>query len=138
MRSFQSVKRLLLWPLAVLLITTAAAQDSTVAKKPPAKVQYGIASFYANKFNGRLTANGEIFSQKKMTCAHNSLPLGTYIRVTNLRNKRSVVVKVNDRLHHRNKRLVDLTRAAAQQLGFIKSGTTRVRVDVLGKKPPSS
>ncbi len=119
------------------LIQSIEAQDST-AKKPSSKskIQYGIASFYSNKFNGRKTANGEIFSQKKLTAAHNSLPLGTYVRVTNLRNKKKVIVKVNDRLHHRNKRVIDLTRAAAQSLGFIKAGTTRVKIEVLGKKPP--
>jgi rare lipoprotein A len=115
---------------------TLFAQD-TVAVKPvkaKSKIQYGIASYYSNKFNGRKTANGEIFSQQKLTAAHNSLPLGTYVKVTNLRNKKTVVVKINDRLHARNKRLIDLTRAAAQKLGFIKSGLTRVKVEVLGKK----
>jgi rare lipoprotein A len=112
------------------------AQDSSTIKfaKPKSKVQYGIASFYSNKFNGRKTANGEIFSQQKLTAAHNSLPLGTYVRVTNLRNKKSVVVKINDRLHARNKRLIDLTKLAAQKLGFVKSGLTRVKIEVLGKK----
>lgn len=125
--------------LLLFVCSAALAQDSAGrSNKGKAKIQYGIASFYANKFNGRKTSNGEIFNQQKMTCAHNSLPLGTYIRVTNLRNKKSVVVKVNDRLHHRNKRLVDLSRSAAQKLGYIKSGTTRVKVEVLGKKPPSS
>lgn len=100
------------------------------------QVQYGIASYYADKFEGRRTSNGEIFRQKLLTAAHNSLPLGTYIRVINLRNRKSVVVKVNDRLHHKNTRLVDLSRAAATKLGFIRSGITRVRVEVLGKTPP--
>lgn len=115
------------------------AQDSArvAVASPKPVIQYGIASYYSNKFQGRKTSNGEIFSQKKLTAAHNTLPLGTYIRVTNLRNKKSVVVRVNDRLHHRNKRLVDLSRAAASQIGFISAGTTRVRVEVLGKKPPA-
>lgn len=95
------------------------------------KVQYGIASYYSDKFVGKKTANGEIFSQKKLTAAHNSLPLGTYIKVTNLRNHKTVKVKINDRLHHRNKRLVDLSRAAAKKLGFINSGLTRVKVEVI-------
>lgn len=114
----------------------SVAQDSTVAKpsKPKTKVQYGIASFYSNKFNGRKTASGEIFSQQKMTAAHNTLPLGTYVKVTNLRNKRTVIVKINDRLNARNKRLIDLSRTAATKLGFIKSGLTRVKIEVLGKK----
>mgnify|MGYP000880797242 FL=1 len=117
------------------------AQDtSTTVKKTgstKSKIQYGVASYYSNKFNGRKTSNGEIFSQQKMTAAHNSLPLGTYVRVTNLRNGKTVVVKINDRLHHRNKRILDLTRSAAQKLGFLKSGLTRVKIEVLGKKPPA-
>ena len=98
------------------------------------KLLYGTASFYANKFSGRKTANGEIFSQVKMTAACNVLPLGTWVKVTNLRNGKSVIVKVNDRLHAKMKRLVDLTRAAGQKLGFINSGVTKVKVEVLGKK----
>jgi rare lipoprotein A len=127
--------------ICTLIISHAViAQDSikTPKKKPVSRVQYGTASFYSNKFTGRKTANGEIFSQKKMTAAHNSLPLGTYVRVTNLRNKRSVVVKINDRLNARNRRLIDLSRSAAQQLGFIKSGLTRVKLEILGKKPPQT
>ena len=114
--------------------TTPSTKKTDNAK---AKIQYGVASFYNNKFNGRKTANGEIFNQKKLTAAHNSLPLGTYVRVTNLRNGKTVIVKINDRLHHKNKRIIDLTRAAATQLGFIKSGLTRVKLEVLGKKPPA-
>jgi rare lipoprotein A len=113
-----------------------AQVDSTVAAKPAKvkKVLYGQASFYANKFQGRKTANGEIFDQKKLTCACNVLPLGTWIRVTNLRNNKSVIVKTNDRLHPRMKRIVDLSRAAAAKLSFISSGLTRVKIEVLGKK----
>ena len=95
------------------------------------KVQYGVASFYADKFVGRQTASGEIFRQNKMTAAHNTLPLGTYVKVTNLRNNKKVVVKINDRLHHRNKRLIDLSKSAARKLGFIQSGLTRVKVQVV-------
>lgn len=127
--------------VAILFLTISFANGQDTAKRPapvPKKmIQYGIASFYSDKFQGRKTASGEIFSQKKLTAAHNTLPLGTYIRVTNLRNRKSVVVRVNDRLHHRNKRLVDLSRAAANKIGFIKAGTTRVRVEVLGKNPPA-
>ena len=97
---------------------------------------YGQASFYANKFEGKKTANGEIFSQKKLTCACNVLPLGTWIRVTNLRNGRTVVVKTNDRLHPRMKRIIDLSKAAAVKLGYVGAGLTRVKVEVLGKKAP--
>jgi rare lipoprotein A len=95
------------------------------------KVEYGIASFYANKFNGRKTANGEVFSQKKLTAAHNKLPFGTMIKVTNLRNNKSVIVKVNDRLHERNKRVVDLSFAAAKKIGSVEAGIVRVKVEVV-------
>jgi len=109
--------------------------DTTGLKK---KYHYGTASYYADKFEGRKTASGEIFSQKKMTAACNVLPLGTWIRVTNLRNGKSVIVKVNDRLHPRMTRLVDMSRTAAKQLGYIRSGLTRVKVEVFGKKKPQN
>ena len=105
-----------------------------VKHKKTTRVFYGQASFYANKFNGRKTANGEIFDQKKLTCACNVLPLGTWIKVTNLRNGRSVIVKVNDRIHPRMKRIVDLSRSAAQKLGYVSSGLTRVKVEIVDKK----
>src|SRR5215210_8845371 len=88
-------------------------------KLPVSLVDTGVASYYHSKFQGRITASGELYDQDKLTAAHNRLPLGTRIKVTNLRNKRTVIVKVNDRLHHRNKRLVDLSRAAATKLGYI-------------------
>lgn len=91
----------------------------------------GYASFYSNKFIGKKTANGEVFSQNKLTCAHNSLPMGTILKVTNLSNDKSVVVRVNDRLHYRNSRLVDLSRAAAKTLDFKGGGVIKVRVEVL-------
>jgi len=93
----------------------------------------GVASFYSDKFIGKKTANGEIFSQEKLTCAHNTFPFGTKILVTNLTNQKSVVLRVNDRLHHRNPRLVDLTRAGAKKLGFNKAGIIKVRVEKLRK-----
>jgi rare lipoprotein A len=109
--------------------------DDSNSKLP--KVLYGTASYYANKFQGRTTANGEVFDQQKMTAACNVLPFGTWIRVTNLRNGRSVIVRVTDRLHVRMTRLVDLSRAGAEKLNYVKSGLTRIKVEVLGKKKPS-
>jgi rare lipoprotein A len=104
------------------------------AKKPVKKIFYGQASFYANKFHGRKTASGEIFNQHKLTAACNAVPLGTWLKVTNLRNGKTVIVKVNDRLHQGMRRVTDLTLAAAKQLGFVKAGVTRVKVEVLGKQ----
>jgi rare lipoprotein A len=125
----------LLLPL-FLTATTLCAQPRSAGKAGLQKkgaVQYGTASYYANKFQGRPTASGELYDKNKMTCAHNSLPMGTWIRVTCLRNKRSVIVKVTDRLHHRNKRLVDLSRMAAAKLGYLKRGLAKVKVEILDK-----
>ena len=102
--------------------------------KKPVKVQYGIASFYANKFNGRRTANGEIFNQKNLTGASNTLPLNVWVKVINLRNKKSVVVKITDRMHKRNMRLIDLSKASAHLLGYTGNGLTHVKIEVLGKR----
>jgi len=122
----------------ILPVSLAHAQKSTLAKEEkhqkPKRVFYGQASFYANKFNGRKTASGEIFDQKKMTCACNVLPLGTWVRVTNLKNGKSVVVKTNDRIHPKMRRVVDLSKAAAHKLGFVSRGLTRVKVEVIDKK----
>ncbi len=115
-------------------IDTAVKQSNKINSKKTGKTLYGQASFYSNKFDGRQTANGEIFRQKKFTAACNSLPMGTWIEVTNLRNGKVVVVKINDRLHPKMKRLVDLTRAGAESLGFISAGLTRVKVTVLKKQ----
>jgi rare lipoprotein A len=120
----------------VLSCLPAVGQDTVKTNTSKPKILYGTASYYANLFNGRKTANGEIFSQDKMTAACNVLPLGTWIRVTNLRNGRTVIVKINDRLHPRMKRIVDLSRSAAQKLNYIRSGLTRVKVEVLEKKNP--
>ena len=105
--------------------------------KPAAdKVQYGVASYYADKFEGRKTYTDEIFSQEKLTGASNTLPMHTWVRVTNLHNHKSVIVQINDKMHPRNKRLIDLSRAAATRLGYAGRGLTRVRIDVLGKERP--
>lgn len=99
-----------------------------------AKSFFGIASYYADKFIGRKTANGAIYSHAKATAACNILPLGTWIRVTNLRNKKSVIVQVNDRLHPKNKRIVDMSRSGAEKLGYIGRGLTQVKVEVVERK----
>jgi rare lipoprotein A len=104
------------------------------ASKNANKILYGLASFYAQKFHGRETANGEIFSHAKFTAACNVLPLGTWVQVTNLRNGKIIVVRTNDRLHPKTRRIIDLTYAAAQKLGFVKNGLTRVKIEILDQK----
>lgn len=100
------------------------------------KTLYGTASFYANKFEGRQTANGEIFSQKKFTAASNIINLNEWVRVTNTRNNLSVVLRITDRMHKNNKRLIDLSKSAAKKLKYTGHGLAHVKVEVLGKKLP--
>lgn len=111
-------------------------------------VDQGKASWYGKKFHGYATASGEIYDMYEMTAAHRSLPLPTYARVTNLANGNTVIVKVNDRGPFHGNRLIDLSYAAAAQLGILRNGTGRVRVEAIdpvawqarhrGQQPSSS
>lgn len=112
------------------------SSKSKNSEKSNNRIIYGLASFYGNQFQGRPTASGEIFSQTKFTCACNMLPLGTWVKITNVKNGRSVIVKVNDRLHPRMRRIADLSKVAAKQLGYLSWGITRVKVEVYGKTRP--
>lgn len=99
-------------------------------------VETGIASWYGKKAEGRMTASGEIFHADSMTAAHKTLPMGTLVRVTNLRNDSVVIVKINDRLPKSStKRCIDLSSGAAKKLDFLRTGTTPVRVEVIGTAP---
>jgi rare lipoprotein A len=100
--------------------------------------QFGRASWYGDDFQGQPTASGEAFDMNQLTCAHRSLPLGSLVRVTNLRNHRSVVVRVNDRGPMVPTRIVDLSYAAARVLGFRGRGTARVRLELIDASPTRS
>ena len=117
------MKKLKLLALASLLLTavTATAQISEI----------GMASFYADKFEGKTTASGEVFKQSKLTAAHRTLPFGSVVKVTNLNNNLSVTVTINDRGPFVDKRIIDLSRAAAEKLKFIDNGTTNVKIEVV-------
>ncbi|MBC6717476.1 MULTISPECIES: septal ring lytic transglycosylase RlpA family protein [Aurantimonas] len=91
----------------------------------------GSASYYGKRFHGRRTANGESFNMNSMTAAHKTLPFGTKVRVTNRRNGKSVVVRINDRGPYHGGRIIDLSRAAASKIGMIHSGTAKVSLDIL-------
>ena len=91
----------------------------------------GVASYYHSKFDGRVTASGEIYNQNDLTAAHISYPFNTIVRVTNLSNKRSVKVRINDRKPDMNGRLIDLSYAAAKELDFIINGIAEVKIDVI-------
>jgi rare lipoprotein A len=94
------------------------------------RAELGLASWYGEESSG-LTASGEAFDRKELTAAHRTLPLGSKIEVTNLRNNRSLVLRVNDRGPNVTGRLVDVSKAAAERLGFMSSGRTAVQVRVL-------
>ena len=91
----------------------------------------GVASYYHSKFNGRKTATGEVFNNKLLTAANNFLKLGTLVKVTNLINGKSVVVKINDRMNAKNKRLIDLSQEAARQLDLFTRGVGEVSLEIL-------
>jgi rare lipoprotein A len=115
--------------LLVLLLLCSAAL---------AQVQTGKASFYADKFEGRPTASGEKYRHNKLTAAHKTLPFGTKVKVTNLDNNKTVEVVINDRGPYVDGRIIDLSKSAAEQLGFINQGLAEVKMEIIdpgdGKK----
>jgi rare lipoprotein A len=92
----------------------------------------GLASWYGRDFHGRLTANGEVFDMEAISAAHPTLPIPSYARVTNLANRRSIIVRVNDRGPFKDNRLIDVSYKAAELLGFHKNGIARVQVEYVG------
>jgi rare lipoprotein A len=122
-----------------------ATTQATARKAAPGNLearrhwfQFGRASWYGRDFQGQTTANGEAYDMNAMTCAHRSLPLGSLIRVTNLRNHRSIFVRVNDRGPVPVTRVLDLSYAAARTLGFTSSGIANVRIDLVATRPTRS
>ena len=120
-----------------------AIPDKDLGKVPDTKTdadkkrhwyQIGRASWYGEELQGQQTASGEDYDMNKLTCAHRSLPLGSLIRVTNLRNHKTVVVRVNDRGPMPQNRVIDLSFAAASFLGFSSRGTAPVRLDLVNSK----
>ena len=90
----------------------------------------GVANFYSDKFQGKKMASGEVYDKDKLTASHKKLPYGTKVKVTNLENEKSVVVTINDRMAASNPAVIDVTRRAAEELGFVKSGKTKVKLEV--------
>lgn len=110
---------------------TVLGKRYTVLDSAAGYRERGTASWYGRKFHGRKTSNGEIFDTYKATAAHRSLPIPTYVRVTNLNNQRSMIVRVNDRGPFHGNRLIDLSYGAAVKLGFAKQGTAPVLVETV-------
>ena len=108
--------------------------DTMVTESPPpSRVQVGVASWYGKEFHGRPTASGEIYDMYQPTAAHRTAPLGTYALVTNLDNRQSVRVRINDRGPHKRHRILDLSYEAARQLDLVRPGSGRVQVDFLAE-----
>jgi rare lipoprotein A len=120
--------------LSVSLLSTCAAVSAKGSTPKPgvhSQQQIGVVSYYSDRYQGRRTASGERYDNTKLTGTHGSLPFGTRVRVTNLKNHRSVVVRVTDRARSHNGRLMDLSRQAARELDFIEAGTAKVKLEVL-------
>jgi rare lipoprotein A len=150
-----------IFTLFALFICACASRTSTYSPPPPSKPghpkpykvlgkwyqplphsegfrQRGMASWYGRDFHGKKTSNGEIYNMYAMTAAHKTLPLGTYVRVYNLENNRSVVVRINDRGPFVRGRVIDLSYTAAKDIGIVGPGTARVEVVALGRRTSSS
>jgi rare lipoprotein A len=115
-----------------------ASSPRFVVREPPevatssaAFVQDGIASYYAEEFHGRKTSNGETYDMNDLTAAHQTLPFGTIVKVTNKATGRSVIVRINDRGPFLKDRIIDLSKGAAEKIGMIGPGTAEVHLEIL-------
>lgn len=136
-----SCHRLLLLPACVFLFLSGCATKKGLIVEPdkpdeiydakPVSVEYGKASYYYGRWIGRKTANGEIYRATDVTAAHKKLPFNTMVRVTNLRNGKSVIVRINNRGPYIKGRIIDMSLVAAQRIDMTKAGVVPVRVEVL-------
>ncbi|MGL5336548.1 MAG: septal ring lytic transglycosylase RlpA family protein [Enterovibrio sp.] len=118
-------------------VKKAAAGTKTSKTKPaPAPIgfeQSGLASWYGPRYHGKPTASGEKFNMHAFTAAHRALPFGTKVKIINLKNNQQVTVQINDRGPYSGKRIIDVSQAAAKQLGMLQSGLTKVKITVIEK-----
>jgi len=119
---------LILLPVVVLLVSSCHRKRVPASSEKVSGTETGMASFYAESYHGRKTANGEIYNSSKLTAAHKKLPFGTKVKVTNLSNGKSVKVRINDRGPFVAGRIIDLTRSAAQKIDMVNEGVVRVRI----------
>lgn len=98
---------------------------------PPLETVYGTASYYADKYNGRITFNGEVYDMNGISAAHPSYKMNTVVRITNLANNKSVIVRINDRMPLREDRIIDLSLGTAKELDFVKQGLADIKLEVL-------
>lgn len=118
-----------------ILFTNLLFCEISNAQKPSCET--GTASYYASEFHGKKTASGEKYNMNALTAAHNTLPFNTYVKVTNLSNNLSVIVRINDRGPHTKKRIIDLSKAAAKKIGLIQCGVAKVKVEIIDKDEES-
>jgi len=111
-------------------VSSLPPRPSAIPKEAP---ETGEASWYGEEFQGNETANGEIYDLNGLTAAHPTLPFGTTVKVTNLSNRKNILLRINDRGPYFGRRLIDVSWAAAKRLGFIYSGTTPVRIEVVAR-----
>ena len=136
------------WRLVLVIVLVGACASPREAQRHPGpsptptrapahhgQLQRGHAAYYAKRFHGRKTANGERFDVNKLTGAHRKLPFGTRVKVTNLKNGRTVIVRINDRGPYARGGVIDLSPAAARQLDMIRDGTVPVTVEVVSLPP---
>jgi len=141
MASSHQQRRLINWVIIVFLLSpvhmpSSQAEESSAENRVVHSTQQsettageeGFASYYAKRYHNRRTNSGQRYNAAKLTAAHPTLPHGTRVRVINLQNNREVVVTINDRCRPRSKPFIDLSRAAAKELGFLGKGKTRVRI----------
>lgn len=127
------------WMLATLVAGASLAfGQSPISRTEHAAVpsaagssEAGLASYYADKYHGKATASGEVFDTNEFTAAHRTLPFGTRVKVTHLENHRSVIVRINDRGPFVEGRVIDVSRAAAEELQFVRAGLAKVRLEII-------
>jgi rare lipoprotein A len=117
----------------VLFSVIMFVPECWVSAQHPNLVQEGLASYYADKFQGKTTASGEKYYHEKATAAHKTLPFGTIVKVTNLENNTTTAVRINDRGPHKPGRIIDLSRSVARKLGFLNEGVTKVRIEAINR-----
>jgi rare lipoprotein A len=128
-----AARRLLPFLLAGALVGCAGKPAPLNAADLRGYEERGIASWYGRKYHGRLTASGERYDMHSLTAAHRTLPFGVVVVVTNLENGRKVRVRINDRGPFKKGRIIDLSRAAARQLGMVRQGVARVKIRVVDR-----
>ena len=118
------------WYFYLLIISGLACGFNIIA------LEKGTASYYANSFNGRRTSSGETLSNDSLTAAHKSLPFGTIVKVTNLKNDSIILLRINDRMPQSNRRAIDVTLNAAKKLNFVREGLATVTIEVIDSNSP--